>query len=56
MGVGHENDGLPGLRLRRDLLLHRSPALPEVRLDRRRHGGNLIRLHLDERRMVGRAV
>ena len=36
-GVGHKNDGLPGLRLRRELLLHHNPALPEVRLDRRRH-------------------
>ena len=33
----------PGLRLRRDLLLHHRP-----RLDRRRHGGNLILRHYDE--------
>ena len=56
-GVGHENDGLPGFRLRRDLLLHHSPALPEVRLDRRRQRGNLLILrHCDEWRTVGLAV
>ena len=51
------NDGLLGLRLRRDLLLHRSPARPEVRLDRRRHRGNLLLLRRsDEWRAVGLAV
>ena len=54
-GVGHEKDGLPGLR--RDLLLHHSAALPEVHLDRRRQRGNLLILrHCDEWRTVGLAV
>ena len=56
-GVGHENDGLPGPRLRRDLLFHHSPALLEVCLDRRRQPGNILILrHWNEWRMVGPAV
>ena len=41
----------------RDLLLHHSPALPEVRLDRRRQRGKLLILrHCDEWRTVCLAV
>ena len=47
----------PGRRLRRDLLLHHSSALPEVRLDRRCQRGNILILrHCDEWRTVGLAV
>ena len=53
-GVGHENDGLPGLRRNLSLLL--SLTEPEDRRDRRRHSGNPILLHLGERRMVRLAV